>query len=189
MKNFDEIWKFLKEREERGVMLVQDERELAHICELAKECNSYLEIGTAEGNSLYAIGHSLKSAHSLISFLDIGEAKTADPRSDVIDTLKASATIVPVYGNSHSHECIAWIQSLRSFDMVMIDGGHQFPDVIADAISYGGLARKYLVFHDIMMSEVEMAFSWYVRELNIPTDKVTRIYSPNSKFGYGVIKL
>lgn len=188
MKQFDDIWRFLKEREQDGIPLVQIEGELRDICALANECATYLEIGSAEGNTLYAVGNSLKGESPMIAYVDIGEDKTAEARRKILRDFPETTTILPLHANSHNHNCIAWVQSLRSFDMVMIDACHDYTDVVADAMSYGGLARKYIVFHDIMMPSVRMAFDWYTKTQRFPPENVTIMVAKGSTYGYGVIK-
>jgi hypothetical protein len=53
-KTFDELWRFVVTRS-ASFPVVQEYHELQHIFDLMKGCGSYLEVGSAEGNSLYGM--------------------------------------------------------------------------------------------------------------------------------------
>jgi hypothetical protein len=53
---FDQYWRVIKDRS----TTVQEYHELEHVFNLMRDCESYLEVGTAEGNSLYVLAHALK---------------------------------------------------------------------------------------------------------------------------------
>lgn len=196
MKTFDELWNDLKERSQRwAIPIVQDYHELEHVFNLMKGCESYLEIGSAEGNTLLTLGQALgatKESERYISYVDFGEKHTTPARDEAIERLEAIDVLAGgLHGNSHSREIIPVIgwngrSGPRTYDAVFIDAGHSYEDVIADAIAYGHLATKYIFFHDIQLPEVRKAYEWYLAQ-NPELKHYEFINSPN--YGYGIITL
>lgn len=179
MKTFDELWDFIKQRP--SVMTVQDRTELEHIFNLMLgcECESYLEVGTAEGNSLYVLGHATKRA----DYVDLGEQHTTPARSQITALLDSygqeflgDSTALSTYRNVLG----------KTYDCVMIDGGHDFATVLSDAILYAPIATKYIFFHDIQMPEVRAAVEWWHRRWNLG-NCYTFINSPS--FGYAIVEV
>lgn len=194
-KTFHELWRDLGERSRRwAIPIVQDYKELEYIFNLMKDCSEYLEVGTAEGNSLYVLSHALQQnnwcSHNWI--IDFGEKHTAAPRKEVIERLEISRpklTIHEIYGNSHNSGVIKQMEietGLLSFDAVLIDAGHTYEDVIADSIAYGHLATKYIIFHDICLPDVRKAYDWYLKQN--PQFKHHEFINSTS-FGYGIIEV
>jgi cephalosporin hydroxylase len=185
MKSFNEVWKEIRGR---GCTMVQDESELRSICELLGECESYLEVGTAGGNSLYAAGHSLKAPKRIV-YVDFCEEHTTPHRMAIIEKLKHEVicSINEIAGNSHSPECVLAAKEKGPYDAVMIDAGHKYKDVMADARDYAPMAKKYVIFHDISLPEVGRAVMHYVAEANVQKFKI--FHTHESPFGYGVIYL
>lgn len=182
MTDFSTIWKFIN----RNGSIVQVREELEYVYNLAKGCSSYLEIGTAEGSSLYAMANALDT-NSKIAFVDWCEEHTTKMRDEALKILTKFHTIVKIKGDTHSHESINKAAKLGPFDIVMIDAGHIYPDVVADAIAYGGLATKYIIFHDMKLPEVKLAFEWYCKTQKF--DDVHMFIMPDSPYGYGIVKL
>lgn len=182
--SFDSHWHYIQHRNE---IIVQVKEELEHVYNLMEGCRSYLEVGTAEGNSMYALSHALSNKPSVV-YVDYGEAKIEKKRNEVIDILKTRGiSIRPIHGCSHDHGCIKEASYFAPYDVVMIDAGHSFADVVADATAYGGMASKYILFHDIMLDGVKQAFDWYTSTHNFKN--VSKFISPSSPYGYGIIKL
>ncbi len=195
MKTFDELWADIEERSRRwAIPIVQDKKELEYVFNLIKGCKSYLEIGTAEGNGLYVLGHAIDTAtyKGCLHFVDYGEAHTSPARDEAVEKLKAmKKTIWSWLGNSHEAKIISRVNFDReeggaSYDIVFIDAGHTYEDVIADAIAYGHLATKYIFFHDIQLPEVRKAYEWYAAQ-NPQMKKHEFINSET--YGYGIIEV
>ena len=186
MKTFDELWKELEERSKRWcIPIVQDYKELEHVFNLIKGCQSYLEIGTAEGNGLYVLASALQPM-AAIAIIDLGEKHTKAARDEVIEKLELKEPrFLQTLGNSHSPEIINkaanWL-----YDVVFIDAGHTYEDVIADAIAYGHLATKYIIFHDIKLPPVKAAVEWYLKQN--PQPKYYEFINSET-YGYGIITL
>lgn len=185
MKTFDELWKDIEERSKRWcIPIVQEYKELEYVFKLIKGCKSYLEIGTAEGNGLYVLSHAL-SDDAFIEYVDFGEKHTKAARDEVCAKIKQRA--VDNHGNSHYAFIINQMCSREiDRDVVFIDAGHTYEDVIADAIAYGHLATKYIIFHDICLPPVKAAVEWYLQQ-NPQFKYHEFINSPS--YGYGIIEV
>lgn len=182
IKTFDELWRDLQERSRRlAIPIVQDYKELEYVFNLIKGCKSYLEIGTAEGNGLYVLSHALES-DAKIRIVDYGEKHTKAPREEITRRL-------PYYdeylGNSHNSQIIAEALALEvDYEVVFIDAGHSYEDVIADSVVYGHLATKYIIFHDICLPPVKAAVEWYLKQN--PQFKYHEFIN-STTYGYGII--
>ncbi len=176
MSKFDPLWKFVCERSQRGVMTVQNQEELEHVYNLTRDCKSYLEIGTAEGNTLHVLGSGMEK----IVCVDLCEVHTKQAREEV----QKGALIIA--GNCHARETISSAKSNGRYDFVLIDAGHTFSDVLADAFAYADMADKYILFHDVQLKEVNAAFEWYVAQNNF---KEVYKFINSENFGYGIVKL
>jgi predicted O-methyltransferase YrrM len=175
LSKFSDLWKEICKRS-ACFPVVQEYSELEYVYNLIEGCESYLEVGTAEGNSLYVLSHALKKGAKIV-FVDFGEQHTALPREWVLAQVKAT----PIYGNSHSPNVIH--QAKGKYDVVMIDAGHSYNDVKADAENYGCMATKYIIFHDINLPEVRKAFDEYAQ------GKKSHTISNSPTFGYGIVTL
>lgn len=190
MKTFDELWKDIEERCQRWcIPIVQDKEELRHVFNLMKGSARYLEIGSAEGNSLYVLSHTLIE-DGYIQSIDFGEKHTKAPRDEVTSKW---GRYWEHLGNSHNVEASDIIlsdvynrEAVFKFDCVLIDAGHTYEDVIADAIAYGHLATKYIFFHDIQLPEVRKAFDWYCAQN--PQFKRSEFINSET-FGYGILEV
>lgn len=175
LKDFETLWQFAT----RHGPIQQDKTELKYIYNLIKDYHSYLEIGSAEGASLHVLGHGKQ----FVAYVDIDEDHTRVQRNEVIDGFKRPPQ--GFHGNSHSNEIINQISS--PVDVVFIDAGHTYEDVIADAMSYGLLATKCLLFHDVQLPPVAAAVDWYVAQQGWQ-DRYSAFIN-STTFGYGIIKL
>lgn len=179
-KTFEELWHFIIDRSARGIMTVQDRSELEHVYNLMKgcDCQSYLEVGTAEGNSLYVLGHATKMA----ACIDLGEPHTLEPRTEVL--MKLGVSIQQFLGDSTTPEISRQITSKH--DCILIDGGHDFATVLSDSILYAPLATKYIFWHDIQLPEVKLAVEWFMKRWKL--GKYSTFINSDS-FGYGICEV
>lgn len=191
MKTFDELWDFIKIRP--GVTTVQDRTELEYIYNLMKECEpeSYLEVGTAEGNSLYVLGSAIKK-NGTIRYIDYGEKHTAHPQHRIVTELQnLEINVIGRLGDSTNPNTYFFKNSINheaymKHDVVMIDGGHDYTTVLSDAIMYAPLAKKYIFFHDIQLPEVKAAVDWFVRRGDLGE---YHEFINSTHYGYGIIKV
>ena len=176
---FNDLWEFVKSH---CKILAQNKAEMEFVYDLMVECESYLEIGTAEGNSLYIFGNALKKS-SEITYVDAAEVHTKKYREFMISQM-SDYKINAIHGNSHHKDAITEAQK-RRYDVVFIDAGHTYDDVIQDARNYASLADKYVFFHDVQLPPVMKAFEDWQKESG--KSGYTIINSEN--YGYGIIKL
>lgn len=178
LSEFNKLWDFVKGRCEHTV---QERSELEYVFNLMLGCESYLEVGTAEGNSLYVLGHAVKNK---IDYVDLGEKHTEQPRYVVIEKLiKLGKNVTQHIGDSTKPETLA---DKGKYDCVLIDAGHSYENVLADARLYAPLATKYVFFHDIQLKPVADAIETFRRESNL--GKYTTFINSDS-FGYGIIEV
>lgn len=179
---FEQHWDYIVKRSQDAcIPVVQDKEELRYVYNLLTECSSYLEVGTAEGNSLYVLAHALPKGAE-ITYIDWAEKHTEAHRNKILDEL-SDYKITAVHGNSNdflTHEAVN-----RNFDAVLIDAGHESFEAAIDAFLYGPLATKYIIFHDIKLPEVEKAFNWYSRQR--PECKAYRVIN-SEHYGYGILE-
>lgn len=192
IRTFDELWKDLEERSKRwAISIVQDYKELEYVFNLIKgcRCQSYLEIGSAEGNSLYVLSHAMvEDARKIL--VDFGEEHTAAPRKEVLDKIKLHISR-QFLGNSHNTGMLSLAQQSNkmgnaSYDVVFIDAGHTYEDVIADAISFGWLANRYIIFHNVCLAPIKKAIEWYLAQN--PQFKYHEFIN-STHYGYGIIEV
>lgn len=177
--SFKELWAFAT----RHGSIVQQYEELEYIFNLIKGCQSYLEIGTAEGNSLFVLSHALKDG-APITYVDLAESHTLAQRTEAL--LKVINPVFEVHGDSHDLTCIQQACLGAPYDVVFIDAGHTYEDVILDAVIYGQTAKKFIIFHDVQLPEVDRAFRHYCRA--IAAKNVTK-FIKSETYGYGIIQL
>lgn len=175
MTEFDELWKWARNRGS----FQQEYTELKHIFDLMKscDCQSYLEVGCAEGNSLYILTHATIRA----SYIDIDEDHTRQARNDVLWAL--SKHVTSYHGDSRdskTHEFSG------RYDCVLIDGGHDYETVLSDSKMYGLLADKYIFWHDVQLPEVKKAIEKFMTEHN-PGQYSTFINSVS--YGYAICEV
>ncbi len=184
MKSFDELWRFIVKRsEESAFPVVQEYHELEHVFNLIQDCESYLEVGAAEGNSMYVLAHALKPG-AQITYVDLNEVHTKPKRDAVVTLLTEEGYGVRgIHGNSHDPAVIG--AAAGKYDVVFIDAGHSYEDVIADAEYYGNMAKKYIIFHDVNLPDVRKAFELYQHQ----TGNKSYIISNSETFGYGIMEI
>lgn len=179
-KPFDELWRWINAR--GSVVTVQERHELEHVYNLMKECGceSYLEVGAAEGNSLYVLGHTAKQS----SFIDFGEPHTFEARKMVTNYLmEKGKTPIQYIGDSTEPYTMPRDQK---FDCILIDGGHDFATVLSDSILYAPLATKYVFWHDIQLPEVKAAVEWFMKRWKLGEYST---FINSDSFGYRICKI
>lgn len=172
---FDQLWNYAS----RNGAFQQEKTELYHVYKLAKSCKTYLEVGTAEGGSLAILGHGKLK----VAYIDWDEEHTRKPRQEVIDKL---GNVIALHGSTHDQSIIDQARKLAPFDCVLIDAGHEYNDVVQDAIAYVPLATEYVFFHDMQIQAVRQAFEWYVNEHGY---KKVHFFIDSQNYGYGIIEI
>lgn len=176
MSGFEELWRFVLSR---NLTIVQERSELEHVFNLIQGCESYLEIGTAEGNSLYVLAHALKPG-SKITCVDLGEMHCIPKHNEIIQKLVPDHEVAIYHGNSINSDTYP---QKEKHDVVLIDGSHDYDVVVSDCKMYAPLAKKYVLFHDVTMPEVKRAVSEYVE------GKKYREFVNSPTMGFGILEI
>lgn len=190
MPEFAELWDFIVKRSHDAcIPVVQDRTELEHVFNLLLGCNSYLEIGTAEGNSLFVLAQAMPKG-SEIAYVDFGEPHTTTHRNAVLDRL-ANYKITAVHGDSNDFKTRQKVFNCKTppqlfYDAILIDAGHDSMNAAIDAYHYGVLAQKYIIFHDIQLPEVRRAYDWYCRQR--PECRNYTVINSET-YGFGIIEV
>lgn len=183
-EQFEDLWNFIVKRSDDMAMpVVQNKTELEYVFNILRDCQSYLEVGTAEGNSLYVLANALPE-QSEITYIDWAEPHTKEKRDFVLDKLK-NYKITEIHADSNDFKT-ASLLSGKTFDVVLIDAGHDDFNVAIDSILYGSLATKYIIFHDVQLPDVSRAFEWYAKQR--PECRAYRIVN-SPTYGYGILEL
>lgn len=186
MTEFEPLWSFITKRAGGETNCVQERHELEHVFNLIKacDCQSYLEIGAAEGNSLHVLGHAVKQGGKIV-YVDYGEAHTKDQREEILTQLRRDYQVGEYMGDSTNPKTFSPLLG-GVYDCVLIDGGHDVKTVLSDAIIYAPMARKYVFFHDVQLPAVREAVNWFVERWKI--GKYTT-YINSSTYGFGILEI
>lgn len=184
MSEFPELWDFIVKRSRDAAMpVVQDRTELEYVFNLLKGCESYLEVGTAEGNSLYVLANALPLSSQVV-YIDYGEKHTEEKRKFILDRL-TDYDVTGIHADSNDMATLTAVKD-RQFDAVLIDAGHDDFNVAIDALYYGPLAKKYVIFHDIQLPDVDRVFNWYCKQF--PNRRSYRVVNSET-YGYGIVEV
>lgn len=180
---FEERWSEITKRP--GVVTVQDRAELEFVYNLIGGCSSYLEVGTAEGNSLFVLADALEGS-APITYIDYGEKHITEPRDEILNKLvEEGHLITAIHGDSNDFATYKHVHG-KNFDVVLIDAGHEDFNVTIDALFYASLATKYIIFHDVQLLDVSRVFDWYCKQF--PQRKSYRVVNSET-FGYGIMEI
>jgi len=181
MTDFDPLWRWINAR--GSVITVQEYNELKHVYELMSgcDCKTYLEVGSAEGNSLYVLGHAAQE----ISFIDYGEQHTKVARDEAIAAL--GKPVIEYIGDITTPDTFFKGIHHDRYDCVLIDGGHDYSTVLSDSLMYASLATKYVFWHDIQLPEVRRAYDWFKARWGSLGEFSEFINSDT--FGMGILKV
>lgn len=180
---FNNLWKFAT----RNGSIVQEKNELEHVYNLMNgcDCESYLEIGTAEGNSLYVLGSAVKE-NGTIHYVDLMEEHTKAERIESVTRLLHECPTLFINGFSGDSTYPTIHPRHRDYDCILIDGGHDFATVLSDSILYAPLATKYVFWHDMQLPAVREAVMWFVRRWGL--GKFTTFINSDS-YGFGIMEI
>lgn len=124
----------------------QNQEELMWFLEKVKGAKSILEIGSAHGHTLRMMA-TASDKGAVIRSIDMG----LDPNGlgeNILELLRGGWDANVFFGDSTSQEAIEFAKQDAPYDVVFIDGGHDFPVCRLDWENYGPLG-KIVGFHDI----------------------------------------
>lgn len=133
----------------------QDKKELAAFIELLvqQHVNTYLEIGSKFGGSLYAVGEALPRGSRLVA-VDLPGGTRRWHESSVSlemccnDLRKMGQELRLIWGDSTDPLVVEQVKRFAPFDCVLIDANHTLPFLAQDFANYAPMARM-VAFHDI----------------------------------------
>ena len=126
-------------------------------------CKTFLEIGSATGDSFLSIGCSMQRAISV----DLPNSKWGSKNThkrlqqrvrDMREKLNVDARLF--LGDSKDTSIIEQVEELGPYDLVFIDGDHTAEGVRSDWEKYGKLGRKLVAFHDILGEKMPTVGVW-----------------------------
>lgn len=138
-----------------GLPAVQLDAEFSPFIELVvdESITSYLEIGTARGDTFHEIVTHMPKGSKAVA-VDYPEKSWGlngsqnQLREVSKDLKKQGYDINIIWGNSQHNGVVENVTKHAPFDMVFIDGDHTYEGVKSDWENYGKLGR-IVVFHDI----------------------------------------
>jgi predicted O-methyltransferase YrrM len=130
----------------------QNDAELASFVDLLKRENvqSYSEIGSKVGYSLWRVANALRKGSRIVS-VDLPHGDRSTQRH--LEACRAELEnrgydIRLILGDSTKPDVVESVRKLGPFDACFIDANHTLPYVTADWNNYGPMAR-IVAFHDI----------------------------------------
>jgi len=183
-----------------GQPAVQVESEFLKFLEFIKgrKVKSYLEIGTARGDTFHEIMINLPKGSKGVA-VDMPEASWGLAASNKYlelakdDLIQRGYDITIIYGNSQHDDIISKVKAHGKFDCVFIDGDHSYEGVMKDFLNYGALSNNIVALHDITDSMrpnrkgelIEVPVFW--KDIKLTTkNKIIEFTEHNSTMGIGV---
>ncbi len=175
-EQFDKHWKDWADGAPKvdRFLITQDPWELWTFCEFLKDYKTYLEIGGAWGHSIWFAAHAMNANY--IATIDLCESHSGPFLASVVSKLNEAICPSLLYtGNSND-----LVDSVKEeYEILFIDGKHDYNQVKRDYENYGKKATKAIVFHDFcqpgphqLLTEIGVDRVWYS--------------NPDNGFGYAV---
>lgn len=130
----------------------QVESEFTELEKICSQVRSTLEIGSLYGGSAKRLAEAMPKGSKMVC-VDLGY-EALKPTWRTLPTLiwrlesVEDRDITLILGDSSSQHVKDWAGDLGPFDLVFIDGGHQYEQVKSDWETYGPLG-SIVAFHDI----------------------------------------
>lgn len=157
----------------------QNQEELYWWLSKIQGAKSILEIGSAHGHTLSMMAR-FSVANSKIRTIDMGLDMDGLGNA-VMGLLKAGHDADLFFGDSTSKEAVEWARKNGPYDVVFIDGGHDFPVCRLDWENYGPMG-KIVGFHDIHHPHHDVRHLWEEIKKTHKTDELAVSY-----MGIGVV--
>ena len=135
------------------VPILQWEKEFEVLLELwrrRKGDRRLLEIGTYHGGTLY---HWLQNSTEDDEIVSVDSyAVGVDNRHLYDDWNTNGANLVVIKGDSHTRDTVLAVHEFAPYDLVLIDAGHYYAEVLKDWEEYRSMVRRggIMCFHDII---------------------------------------
>ena len=155
---------------------------------------NFLDIGSAAGGSTFLFNEVFNLKHIVI--IDDNQHPKHVHRARVIKTIKKElirkmGSITEVIGNSHDEEVVKAIRQLkRKYDVILLDAGHDYDDILMDEKNYGGLLNSggFLIVHDVeIFDSARLAFD-KISKMKRYKDSKKYISKTHTPCGIGVLR-
>lgn len=122
---------------------------------LVKDADSYLEVGTDGGGTLYEVLHTLKNARVASIDLPNGpySSNSPIPSEEELQSWKGTNTLTVIRGDSKTVE----LPTPFFHQVVFIDGDHSYEGVKSDFDRFDG---EIVAFHDILSDNTGVPKFW-----------------------------
>jgi len=129
------------------------------ILDSGEAIDNYLEIGAAAGGTAFIINHFFPWAS--IVLVDDNKHSKAPLRAEILHGIAHQELV----GSSGDAEVIASAEQEGLYDLILIDGDHNYPGVKADVDNYLPMLRPggFLILHD--SAKIEWGVGQVVTEL------------------------
>jgi len=134
-------------------------RELNWLYDTAKEMKTICEIGSWKGRSTHALCSGARGHVYAVDHFE-GSAGEAEQHSEAIEG-DIEAQFMANVGSRFSNVTVVKLDSLeyakacalsgKKFDLIFLDGGHEYEEIKADIMAWRPLAKKILAGHDYNM--------------------------------------
>ncbi|MAT51516.1 MAG: hypothetical protein CMK32_10075 [Porticoccaceae bacterium] len=169
---------------------------LARLCG-SLGCESYLEVGCADGETFLSIGSTMKKAVAVdMPGMKWGTVKTGPVLARRVSDMRTKLGVDShlIIGDSSDDSVVDRAMKLGPYDLVFIDGDHTYDGVKRDYENYGPMATKAIAFHDIIGngmkfrdgSKVEVPILWKEISSSLKTVEFSETWG-QMPMGIGVI--
>jgi predicted O-methyltransferase YrrM len=183
---------------ELGISLRQDPNEFFQLTQhvLKLQANTFVEIGTCGGGSLWMLSQYLPLEATIVSIDLPGAAwgkQASKPKKELVAELLTTQgrKVHLVEMDSHEKSTADYLRQLlegKAIDFLFIDGDHSWEGVLSDWRMYHHMVRSggMIAFHDIVQSKKTRAVKvWALWDVLKTIFKNVELVSHNVK-GYGI---
>jgi len=150
--------------------LVQDPDELRYLSTLAQKKDTYLEVGTSFGGTLWVVGHYLNPGARVVGIdlpkVEPNKAERNERLRQCVDLVcrelqRRGINVSMLWTDSHAESTVNAVRYINGrYDLAFIDGDHTYHGVKQDLENYGKMS-DVMVAHDLCLPDVNQAFQEY----------------------------